>query len=456
MTRITDILTVPTSGAYYFDDLQALQSASISESERFTAKPITSGFRKVREPAEALSVGLVLDSGLIAWGDCVSVEFSGAAGRYPVFRSQAAADAIQELLLPQLKNTEIDQFRPAVKILDDLIQTVVEERLIPEREPGEKISRRELFASAGRMLSDSPATEKVTIQRLLHPAVRYGVSQALLQAAAFSRGITLTEVICQEWDLPLPQRMIPLHAQCGSNRYLGAEKMIVRGLTSLPHSLIDNIPKQLGRRAVKLIRYARWLKARIQELGPRDYFPTIHLDLHGGLGKLVDNNPGKILGIISSLEQAVQPYPLRIECPVILESREEHINLYQTLREYIRFRKMRVQLVADEWANTLDDIQAFLDADAADMIQLKLPDLGGLHHAIEAAISCQSHKVDTFWGGSCAETDLSARISTQVALAVQPDLLLAKPGMGIDEGITIVLNEMKRTLAWIQSRFPKA
>jgi methylaspartate ammonia-lyase len=33
-------------------------------------------------------------------------------------------------------------------------------------------------------------------------------------------------------------------------------------------------------------------------------------------------------------------------------------------------------LVVDEWCNTLDDIRAFADAEAADYAQFKTPDLG--------------------------------------------------------------------------------
>jgi methylaspartate ammonia-lyase len=111
---------------------------------------------------------------------------------------------------------------------------------------------------------------------------------------------------------------------------------------------------------------------------------------------------------------------------------------------------MYVKLVADEWANNLEDIQAFLDEKAVDMIQIKMPDLGSIHNAIDAVQSCRSQGVESFLGGSCAETALSARITAQVALGIQPDLVLAKPGMGIDEGISILENEMARTLATIQ------
>jgi methylaspartate ammonia-lyase len=58
----------------------------------------------------------------------------------------------------------------------------------------------------------------------------------------------------------------------------------------------------------------------------------------------------------------------------------------------------------------------------------------------------------TYLGGTCNETDRSARMCVHVALAVQPDQMLAKPGMGVDEGFMIVKNEMGRALAVLRHR----
>jgi methylaspartate ammonia-lyase len=159
-----------------------------------------------------------------------------------------------------------------------------------------------------------------------------------------------------------------------------------------------------------------------------------------------------VLGHLYALEKALEPYPLRVESPVILGSRQAQIEALAQLREYVRFRKMRLALVADEWSNTLDDIQAFLEAGAADMIQIKMPDLGSLHNAVDAVLACQAAGVAAFLGGSCAETDLSARATVHVALATRPDVIMAKPGMGVDEGIALVHNEMARALAEIEAR----
>jgi methylaspartate ammonia-lyase len=55
-------------------------------------------------------------------------------------------------------------------------------------------------------------------------------------------------------------------------------------------------------------------------------------------------------------------------------------------------------------------------------------------------------------GGSCTDTDQSARVICHVALASRPAWVLARPGMGVDEGMQIVHNEMVRTLALVRAR----
>jgi len=480
MTQITRVLAVPAVGAYYYDDLAALQSDAMPLSERYAAAPVTPGFRRVREVSEAVSVGLVLDDGQVAWGDCVAVEFSGKAGRAPVFRTQEGLSTIRRAVAPLLQGREVTSFRQLAEEVDSLVESVEVIRPLPQSTGMTRrdlltagMTRRDLLTAPARLLRDAQAaqeeekktipTERIIVERRLHTAVRYGVSQALLKAVALVRGVTMAEVIVEEWNLPLPDSPVPIHAQCGADRYAGADKMIARRyagadkmiarrVASLPHTLVDNIPEQLGEDAVVLTRYARWLKARIQELGGQDYRPTIHLDVHGTLGQIFDNELGHVLGQLYALELAVQPYPLRVECPVLMENREAQIETMKTLREYVRFRKMNLQLVADEWANTLDDIRAFVDAQAADMIQIKMPDLGSVHNSVEAVLACKAGGVGAFLGGSCAETDLSARVSVHVALATQPDIIMAKPGMGVDEAISLVQNEMARTLAWIRAR----
>jgi methylaspartate ammonia-lyase len=458
MTRIAHVLAVPAVGAGYYEDLDALQAEHIPPPERFTAAPLTPGFQFVREVAEAVSVGVVLDTGQVAWGDCVSVSHSTEAGRDPVFRVKEGLMAIQNTVVPVLEGRELTGFRELATQVDVLTESVEMIRSLPPRSQssrGEGLSRRTLLTAPVRVLQavrgeEEFPTERVTVERRLHTAVRYGVSQALLGAVALARGVTMAEVIAQEWRLPQPHAPISIHAESGHERYHNAEKMIARRIASLPHALADDVPGQVGAEGAELTRYVRWLKSRIAQLGGEGYQPTIHLDLHGALGEIYADDLGRVLGQLYALELAAQPYSLRVESPVLLDSRDAQIEAIKTLCEYIRFRKMNVRLVADEWVNSLDDILAFVDAGAGDMIHIKMPDLGSIHNAVEAVLACKAGGVAAFLGGSTAETDLAARVSVHVALATRPELLLAKPGVGVDEAISLVQNEMARTLAQIR------
>jgi len=460
MRHITRVLAVPAVGASHCDDMAALRSKAVPPAERYTARPVTPGFRRVREVAQAVSVGLVLDSQQVAWGDCVAAALGGQAGRDPLFCAGEGLATIRDTVAPALEGRALTSFRELAAGVDALLEPVTVTRPLPppETSAGDgRVSRRDLLAAPARLwqaarADEKVATEQVTVQRRLHTAVRYGVSQALLKAVALARGLTMTEVIAGEWGLSLPDAPIPIHARSSGERYRSADKMIARRVASLSPVLADNLPEQLGEGAVELTRYARWLKARIQELGGEDYWPTVHLDVQGALGQIFEHNLGRVLGQLYALELAVQPYPLRVESPVVMESREAQIETMKTLCQYIRFRKMKGQLVAGEWANTLDDVRAFVEARAAGMIQVKMPDMGSVHNAVEAVLACQAGGVGVLLGGSGTETDLSARVSAHVALATRPDLVMARPGMGVDEGIALIQNEMARTLAWIRAR----
>jgi methylaspartate ammonia-lyase len=49
-------------------------------------------------------------------------------------------------------------------------------------------------------------------------------------------------------------------------------------------------------------------------------------------------------------------------------------------------------------------------------------------------------------------TDRAAQVRVHIALATQPNQMLASPGAGIDEAYCITMNEMLRTLALVRSR----
>ena len=110
-------------------------------------------------------------------------------------------------------------------------------------------------------------------------------------------------------------------------------------------------------------------------------------------------------------------------------------------------KRLMSEVVADEWCNTLEDVIYFCDNKAGHMAQIKTPDLGGINNTIEAVLYCKEHGFGAYQGGTCNETDRSCQVCVDCAMATQPDQILAKPGMGVDEGFMIVYNEMNRVIA---------
>jgi methylaspartate ammonia-lyase len=224
--------------------------------------------------------------------------------------------------------------------------------------------------------------------------------------------------------------------------------MILKRVDSLPHGLI-NEPALVGPGGAALAGYVRWVRERVRALGGGGYAPVLHFDVYGLLGEQAEE-------IILAMEAAAAPLRLRVEHPLDAGSRERQIAALAALRSGLRARGSRAQVVADEWANTVDDIRAFNRARAADMVQVKTPDLGAVHHVVDAVLDCRRRGVVAHVGGSCTETERSAQVSVHLALGAGADQLLAKPGMGVDEGLSIVRNEMARTLALANHRGGKA
>jgi methylaspartate ammonia-lyase len=231
----------------------------------------------------------------------------------------------------------------------------------------------------------------------------------------------------------------------------------------LPHGLINNVAEKFGPSGEILADYVRWLVGRIRDLAPSpDYRPRLHFDLYGcaGLAFNAGTDAGTDAGTgidavadyLAELGTIAQPYDLAIEHPIDAGSREAQIATFRRLRDALRERGSGVRIVVDEWCNTLDDVRAFVAAGAADVIHVKTPDLGSIGHAAEALLLARAAGLEAYCGGTCNETDRSAQVSAHLAMACEATQVLAKPGMGVDEGLMIVGNEMARTAAVVRAR----
>ena len=184
------------------------------------------------------------------------------------------------------------------------------------------------------------------------------------------------------------------------------------------------------------------------------YHPTLHIDLYGMAGHVLGTDTSGLADFLERLEAVAQPFALRVESPVDYGGREAQIAGLAALRAEVDARGLGVQIVADEWCNTLADIRAFASERAGHMVQVKVPDLGSIDATMQAMAVCREHGMPAFLGGSCTETDLSAQVCAHIAVATRPAFQLAKPGMGVDEGLMIVHNEQQRLLACLSPTRP--
>lgn len=411
MTEIANVTAVVTTGGYYFDDKKAIVANADRDGFLYKGEAITSGFTDVRQPAEATSVIIELENGRTGIGDCTAVQYSGFGGRDAFFTAEDHLDEIETTISEALVGRDASAFTTNVEILSDIADT--EE---------------------------------------LHTAVRYGVSQALLDAAATASAQTMTEVITAEYGIDRSPQPVPIFCQSGSDRRRNAEKMILKEVPVLPHGLFNSVD-EIGREGERLLEYLDWLSDRVTELGSPGYDPTFHVDIYGTVGEIFapPYDRDEVIDYFAALDDAASPYSLQIESPIEAGSRDEQIHVLGALRDALTECSVPVDIIADEFCNTYDDVTAFVDSGAVDVVQIKTPDLGEITASIDAVQYCENTDTRAYLGGSCAETNVSARVCAQVALATQPEQILAKPGMGVDEGYQIIANEMARTSYRISS-----
>lgn len=408
--KIKKLICSPGKTGFYFDDQLAIKKGAENDGAFYNGTTATEGFKSIRQAGESISIIFVLENGAFAFGDCAAVQYSGAGGRDPLFLAENFIPIIEKEIAPLYEGKEISTFKEMCDIIESAI---------------------------------NPNTGKQ-----FHTAIRYGVTQACLDAVAKSRSILMAEVIAEEYSTQISETKIPIFSQSGDDRYLNADKMIMKGADVLPHGLFNHPESKVGENGIKVKEYLIWLRDRIiAKRFNSSYSPVIHIDLYGTLSTIFNNDFDLIADYIAELEQITKPFLLRVEGPVDMGEKQAQMETLQLLRIKCEERGVTAEIVADEWCNTLQDVIDFSEMKAGHMMQIKTPDLGGINNSIEAVLFCKKHGIGAYLGGTCNETARSAEICAHIAMATQPDQLLAKPGMGVDEGYMIVYNEISRILA---------
>ena len=411
--KIIDVVCSAGKTGFYFDDQQAIKNGAGHDGFAYIGTPVTPGFTSIRQSGESISVMLILEDGTVAHGDCAAVQYSGAGGRDPLFLAADFIPVIQKEIAPKLIGRSLDCFKTMAEEFDAL---------------------------------------QINGKRL-HTAIRYGITQAILDGVAKSKKITMAEVIQKEYNTGITITPRPIFTQSGDNRYENADKMIIKQADVLPHALINHVETKLGNNGEILLEYVGWLRDRIIHLrSDASYSPILHIDVYGTIGVAFDLDMKRMADYLQTLVDAAKPFKLRIEGPMDVGSLEGQITSLAELTAEVDRRGMDMELVADEWCNTLSDIKAFADRKAGHVVQIKTPDLGGVNNIADAIIYCNKVGIGSYSGGTCNETNRSAEITSNIAMACGALQVLAKPGMGVDEGYMIVNNEMNRVAALVNRK----
>lgn len=412
--KIKNVILSKSYTGFYFDDQKAIKQGAGHDGFMYLGDPATEGFSKIRQTGEAISIQLVLEDGSVGYGDCAAVQYSGAGGRDPLFLASDFIPFLEQYIVPQLIGEDVSTFRNLAEKYDKM---------------------------------------EVNGKRL-HTAIRYGLTQALLNACATANHLTMAEVIRKEYNISEKEyKPVAIFAQSGDDRYINADKMIIKEADVLPHALINHVETKLGKDGSLLKEYIAWLRDRILKWrATENYNPVFHIDVYGTIGLAFNNDVEKMVTYLVELEQVAKPFSIRIEGPVDTGDREGTMVALRDITAELEKRGSKLEIVADEWCNTLEDIKYFADNKAGHMLQIKTPDLGGVNNVAEAILYCNEKKVGSYCGGTCNETNISAQTTTNIAIACMADQCLAKPGMGVDEGYMIVRNEMNRVLAIANSR----
>lgn len=412
--KIKKVLCTEVLTGFYMDDKEAIKRGAQEDGLVYKGEPVTPGFKHIRQPGVAVSVMFVLENGDIAYGDCAVAQYAASDGREVPNTGAKLIEVINKYVVPYFEGMDLTNFKQTAETFD-----------------------RYEFPEIGRL----PAS------------IRYGVTQAILEGVSKIKHCTMCEVVLEEYNLPIDLTPVRLNAQSGDERYINVDKMILKKVGMMPHGLINNVEKKLGAGDGKIfLNWIDWVTKRIKEIGEPDYNPVMRYDMYGTIGYCFDNDLDKVVDYLIKMEEICKPYQVFCEMPVDLKSDEKQMEGFKYIRKKLDEKGSTMKLIIDEYANTYEDIKRWVDNKGMDMVQVKTIDLGGINNIIEAVLYCKEHNILAYQGGTCNETDHSAIVCVNLAMATHPFAMASKPGMGVDEGVMIVNNEQQRLLKILEAK----
>jgi methylaspartate ammonia-lyase len=404
--RIAKLIASAGFGGSYCTDQDAVAAGAPVDGLFVRGTPVLPGFRTCRDVAKAVCLQLVLDDGQVAHGDGTSLVYPGRGGADPPFEAEELIPVAEGPAARLLVGRSVDEYAPLAREVDD-------------------------FEIDGKRM---------------HSGLRWGLSTALLEAAALARGVTRAEVLAAEWRTTVGSGPPALNVQHGLGWDLGIDKAILRRAGTYHRATHHRQMWDDHPRALKLFR------DRLLRYGAPGLRVDIQLDMNGFGGRVFENDAGRIAAYMAELEREIAPVGILFGSPVEMPDRASQIAKLVELRAAMRAAGVRGELVADHRCLRHDDHVAFAEAGAAGFHAVRAVAVGSVPETMDSLVYLKRRGIKTWLSGTGTGTDRTGQALAHVALAAQPDLMTATPGGGVDEGHSIAMNEVSRALALIRSR----
>lgn len=133
-------------------------------------------------PRDIISIGLRLDTGHTFWGDCTDPIDYSIPDQPAIFRADDLLVTLKNTVIPVLRGRKINDVQAFSELVGQLSETVtVTREVVQPRDDKKNVSRKE-FLTGWLKTEETPPEKhyiKETIQRPIHPSIRYAVCWAV-------------------------------------------------------------------------------------------------------------------------------------------------------------------------------------------------------------------------------------------------------------------------------------
>ncbi|MCA9930157.1 MAG: hypothetical protein KC419_16860 [Anaerolineales bacterium] len=370
---------------------------------------------------DALLIGVQIDQHT-GWGMCTGLFAQHSDG----YNMAAVTRMMHTVVAPALKERPFTTIRDLFQRIDALTETITEPA--PDRSPS--VSRRQILAGQFHPQSQTPPVPR---KRPLPPALRFGIGQAALQAAADARQMSPVRLITANYELKQRKTAVGIHLAVTDENMHIARPILRHHVKSVGYQISRKNPQtQLGTQAEHLQKLvselAQWLQNNYA-----NYRPFIHINLQGAFTNLFGSDTAAALTSLQALQKAAAPLRLRIE-NIYDAVNAAPTELFNLLTPLVERDEAAVQIVASCPHYPVSTVAALVQWGKIDGVHLDVTQVGSLDKTIKLIGTCQEKGIAVMLSGG--GTVRGVETAVHLAAATGAEMVAGPPDL--------VHNELQR------------